>query len=396
MTSKDVEATPEAQTGGAVTVDSITVGDVRAAMDAAYPPALAESWDKVGLVCGDPKDPVEKIALALECTDEVADQAIADGAQMLVVHHPLLLRGVNSVAADTPKGRILHKLIRAGVALFAAHTNADSARPGVNDQLATILGVYPGAPLAPQPAPGLDTWTVEVPREHVDAVAEAMFEAGAGTIGAYDKCAFRLDGQGQFRPLGSAKPFIGTVGEVEKVEEARLEMVAPRSARSAVIEALKDAHPYEEPAFDIVSNEATGLDPEKAVGIGRVGELDTPMPFKDFVARVAERLPTTEWGVRGAGDPDRMIRKVAVASGAGDSFLDVVGKLGVDAFVTSDLRHHPVDETLRAADFCIVDTAHWASEFPWCYQVAIMLREKLGVPTHVIEIRTDPWTVAAS
>ncbi|MCQ9170638.1 Nif3-like dinuclear metal center hexameric protein [Corynebacterium amycolatum] len=374
----------------------VTVADVRAAMDAAYPPALAESWDKVGLICGDPQDEVRRIALALDCTDEVADRAIASGAQMLVVHHPLLLRGVNSVAADTPKGRILHKLIRAGVALFAAHTNADSARPGVNDQLATVLGVEPGAPLAPQPAPGLDTWTVKVPADHVDKVAEAMFEAGAGTIGDYDSCAFRINGHGQFRPLSGANPFIGAEGEIEYVEEVRLEMVAPRSVRLAIVKALLAAHPYEEPAFDIVDNQATGLDPQQAVGIGRVGTLDTPMPFKDFVARVAERLPATAWGVRGAGDPERMIRTVAVASGSGDSFLDTVAKMGVDAFVTSDLRHHPVDETLRTADFCVVDTAHWASEFPWCYQAADMLAERLGVATEVLEVRTDPWTVAES
>lgn len=374
----------------------VTVADVRAAMDAAYPPALAESWDKVGLIGGDPQDEVRRIALALDCTDEVADRAIASGAQMLVVHHPLLLRGVNSVAADTPKGRILHKLIRAGVALFAAHTNADSARPGVNDQLATVLGVEPGAPLAPQPAPRLDTWTVKVPADHVDKVAEAMFEAGAGTIGDYDSCAFRINGHGQFRPLSGANPFIGAEGEIEYVEEVRLEMVAPRSVRSAIVKALLAAHPYEEPAFDIVDNQATGLDPQQAVGIGRVGTLDTPMPFKDFVARVAERLPATAWGVRGAGDPERMIRTVAVASGSGDSFLDTVAKMGVDAFVTSDLRHHPVDETLRTADFCVVDTAHWASEFPWCYQAADMLAERLGVATEVFEVRTDPWTVAES
>ena len=132
------------------------------------------------------------------------------------------------------------------------------------------------------------------------------------------------------------------------------------------------------------------------MGIGRVGTLDTPMPFKDFVARVAERLPATAWGVRGAGDPERMIRTVAVVSGSGDSFLDTVAKMGVDAFVTSDLRHHPVDETLRTADFCVVDTAHWASEFPWCYQAAEMLAERLGVATEVLEVRTDPWTVAES
>lgn len=119
------------------------------------------------------------------------------------------------------------------------------------------------------------------------------------------------------------------------------------------------------------------------------------MPFKDFVDRVGKRLPATEWGVRGAGDPDRMIRRVAVASGSGDSFLNTARKLGVDAFVTSDLRHHPVDEALREGGPCIVDTAHWASEFPWCGQAAELIGDALGVETEVLDIRTDPWTVAA-
>lgn len=372
----------------------VTVADVRSVMDTAYPPQLAESWDKVGLICGDPAEQVSRIALALECTDAVADAAIEAGAQMLVVHHPLLMRGVSSVAADTPKGRIIHKLIRNGVALFAAHTNADSARPGVNDELATILGVHPGAPLAPQAAPGLDTWSVKIPSNQVDQVMNALFDAGAGRIGDYDKCSFTVEGQGQFRPNEDADPFVGTRGEVERVVEKRVEFVAPTSARRAIIDALYEAHPYEEPAFGIVKNEATGLDPEQAVGIGRVGKLDTPMPFKDFVARVAERLPSTVWGVRGAGDPERMIHTVAVASGAGDSFLDKVRALGVDAFVTSDLRHHPVDEALRAGGPCIVDTAHWASEYPWCRQAAEVLEGELGVPAVVLAHRTDPWTVA--
>ena len=373
----------------------VTVAAVREAMERAYPPHLAESWDRVGLICGDPAESVSRIGVALDCTDEVADWAIAAGLDMLVVHHPLLLRGVSSVAADTPKGRIVHKLIRAGVALFAAHTNADSARPGVNDRLAEVLGVHPGAPLAPQSPPALDTWTVKVPAKQVSEVAEAMFAAGAGQLGDYEHCAFRVAGTGQFRPLAGAQPYVGAVGEVETVAEERLEMIAPQSARAAIAAALRQAHPYEEPAFEVVANEATTVDKEKAVGIGRVGTLDEPMRFADFLARVAERLPKTQWGVRGAGDPDRMIRTVAVASGAGDSFLDTAVKLGVDAFVTSDLRHHPVDETLREAQLCIVDTAHWASEFPWCQQAADMLTEALGVPAEVIEVRTDPWNLAA-
>lgn len=375
---------------------NVTVADVRRVLDAAYPPELAEDWDRVGLICGDPEEPVSRVAVALDCTDAVADAAIDAGAQMLVVHHPLLLRGVSSVAADTPKGRILHKLIRAGVALFAAHTNADSARPGVNDRLAEVLGVRPGAPLAPKSGGHLDAWVVRVPAPHADDVKAAVFGAGAGSVGDYDSCAFQLSGRGQFRPGDGADPFIGSAGEVEHVEEERVEFVAEPSARPAIHAALLAAHPYEEPSFDILESKVGDLDPESALGIGRVGELDEPMPFRDFVARVAERLPATEWGVRGAGDPERMIWRVAVASGSGDSFLGTARKLGVDAFVTSDLRHHPVDEALREGGPCIVDTAHWASEFPWCAQAAELIGDSLDIPAEVIDLRTDPWTVAGT
>ena len=375
---------------------NVTVADVRRVLDAAYPPELAEEWDKVGLICGDPDEPVSRVAVALDCTDAVADAAVASGAQMLVVHHPLLLRGVSSVAADTPKGRILHKLIRGGVALFAAHTNADSARPGVNDRLAELLGVHPGAPLAPKPGQHLDAWVVRVPASHADAVKEAVFAAGAGSVGDYDSCAYELSGRGQFRPGDDADPFLGERGEVEHVEEQRIEFVAEPSLRSKVHAALLEAHPYEEPSFDILESLVGDLDPESALGIGRVGDLDEPMAFRDFVDRVGKRLPATEWGVRGAGDPERIIRRVAVASGSGDSFLNTARKLGVDAFVTSDLRHHPVDEALREGGPCIVDTAHWASEFPWCGQAADLLGDALGVETEVLDIRTDPWTVAAT
>lgn len=373
----------------------VTVADVREAMDAAYPPHLAESWDKVGLICGDPGDPVTRVAVALECTDAVAQAAIDAGAQMLVVHHPLLLRGVHSVAADTPKGRILHRLIRGGVALFAAHTNADSARGGVNDVLAGLLGVTAGAALAPQDPPGLDLWAVKVPVADAAAVKDAVFAAGAGAIGDYRECSFDVTGRGQFRPLDGADPHIGAVGDLEHVEEMKVEFVAPAAARRAIHAALVAAHPYEEPAFDIIESHATGLDPELTTGIGRIGELSEPMRFADFVAHVADRLPATRWGVRGAGDPDRLIRRVAVASGAGDSFIGTAAKLGADVLVTSDLRHHPVDEGLRAGAPCIVDTAHWASEFPWCASCADMLHDALGVEAEVLNLRTDPWTVAA-
>ena len=268
--------------------DRPTVAGAVAALEAAYPPRLAQDWDAVGLVCGDPDEPVGHVVVAVDPAPAVVDEALAAGADLLVTHHPLLLRGVHGVPVDEPKGAVVHRLIRAGCALFAAHTNADAASPGVSDALADALGVVVDRPLAPED-----------------------------------------DG---------------------------------------------------------------------TVGIGRIGHLPAPEPFAAFVARVADALPPTAWGVRGAGDPDRTIRRVAVSGGAGDSMLGLVREAGVDAYVTADLRHHPADEHLqRPGAPALVDVAHWASEHPWCAQAAAVLRRALpGVGVTVSTRRTDPWTLGAA
>lgn len=371
-----------------------TVGDIRSILDTAYPPALAESWDAVGLICGDPADEVHKVAFALDCTQAVAEEAVRLGAQMLVVHHPLLMRGVTSVAADTPKGKVIHTLIRGGVALFAAHTNADSARPGVNDRLAELVGIAPGRPILPKTGAGVDKWGVHVPPADVDTVKKALFDAGAGEIGNYRDCAFDIEGTGQFTPVEGADPTDGEIGQTYRAAEVRVEFVAPARLRRPLIDALRAAHPYEEPAFDILEMADT-TDTADALGLGRIGELPEPMTLREFTQQVADALPVTEWGVRAAGNPDAVVQKVAVSSGSGDSFLDAVRGLGVDVYVTSDLRHHPVDEYLRAGGPPVIDTAHWASEFPWTSQAAEIVGEKAGVDTHVIDLRTDPWTLSA-
>ena len=371
-----------------------TVADIRSILDTAYPPHLAESWDAVGLICGDPADEVNKVAFALDCTQAVAEEAVAVGADMLVVHHPLLMRGVTSVAADTPKGKVIHTLIRGGVALFAAHTNADSARPGVNDRLAELVGITPGRPILPKDGAAMDKWGVHTPVDAAETVKAALFDAGAGRIGDYAECAFTWEGTGQFTPQDGANPTEGEVGVTHRGPEVRVEFVAPASKRRDLITALREAHPYEEPAFDIVELPDTAPT-EQACGLGRIGQLPEPMTLREFTQQVADALPETAWGVRAAGDPETMVHKVAVSSGSGDSFLDTVRGLGVDVYVTSDLRHHPVDEYLRAGGPPVIDTAHYASEFPWTDQVAGIVGEQAGVDTHVIDLRTDPWTLSA-
>lgn len=292
---------------------TMRVGDVIDVLHLAYPPELAQDWDAIGLVCGDPAEPVERVLVAVDATAGTVDEAIDGGAGLLVVHHPLLLRGVHGVGADTSKGALIHRLIRAGVALFTAHTNADAASPGVSDALAATLGLSVLGPLEPRAA---------------DAPAMADAPAVAGV------------------PAGGGPP-----------------VVAPG-----------------------------------ACGLGRIAELPAPEPFAEFIQRAARRLPATAWGVRGAGDPGRPVRTVAVCGGAGDSLLGEATRAGVDAYLTADLRHHPADEHLRAGHDvpALVDVAHWASEQPWCAQAAAVMTSALPgtVEITVSKRRTDPWTIA--
>lgn len=370
----------------------MTVGlaDIIAVLDEAYPPRLAQSWDSVGLVCGDPHDVVDSVTVAVDATPAVVDQ-VPDGG-LLLAHHPLLLRGVDTVAASTPKGALIHRLIRTGRSLFTAHTNADSASPGVSDALASALDLTVEAVLEPLPAAAdHDKWVIYVPPEHAEALRWAIFEAGAGHIGDYSHCSWSVRGTGQFLPQEGAAPTIGSVGTIEQVAEDRVEVVAPTRVRSQVLSAIRAAHPYEEPAFDIFT--LTG--PPTDLGLGRIGALPQPESLRAFVRRVRAALPQTSWGVRAAGDPDMLVSRVAVCGGAGDSLLRSVAAAGVHAYVTADLRHHPADEHSRASDVALIDVAHWASEHPWCSQAADVLRRNFGaaLPVRVCTVRTDPWNL---
>ncbi|MCV7018869.1 Nif3-like dinuclear metal center hexameric protein [Mycolicibacterium aichiense] len=372
------------------TATGVKLAEIIAVLDDAYPPGLAQSWDSVGLVCGDPDDVVDSVTVAVDATAEVA--ATVGPRGLLLAHHPLLLRGVDTVAASTPKGGLIHQLIRAGAALFTAHTNADSANPGVSDALAEVLGLTVDGVLDPISAgPDIDKWVIFVPTADANAVREAVFAAGAGHIGDYSHCSWSVAGAGQFLPLDGAAPAIGTIGSLERVDEDRVEVVAPARLRSRVLAAVRASHPYEEPAFDVLPLAAL----PGGVGIGRIGTLAEPLRFADFVARVGAVLPQTTWGVRAAGDPDVQVSRVAVCGGAGDSLLSAAAAAGVDAYVTADLRHHPADEHRRGSDVALVDVAHWASEYPWCAQAAAVLHDHFGeaLPVHVCDLRTDPWNI---
>ncbi len=354
-----------------------------------YPPHTADGWDAVGLVLGDPEAEVARVMFAVDPTLEVAREAAAWGADLLVVHHPLFLKPVHGFAATTPKGRTVATLAAAGCALLTAHTNADRAEGGVSEALALALGLTDLSPVAASSGEQLDKVTVHVPATHAGAVREALTEAGAGSIGDYDSCTFSSPGEGRFRPLAGATPTIGEVDRLEVVDEVRVEAVLPRSRRAQVLAALLSAHPYEEPAFDVVELADPGT---ASTGVGRIGTIaeSTLGAFADLVAAT---LPATAHGVRVAGDAGRVVRRVAVCGGAGDFLLDDVLRSDADVYLTSDLRHHVAAEFTEKHGPALVDVAHWAAEWTWLPVVQARMVAALGdtVDTRVSTLCTDPW-----
>jgi dinuclear metal center YbgI/SA1388 family protein len=354
-----------------------------------YPPETADSWDAVGLVAGDPAATVGKVLFAVDPAPEVAAEAADWGADLLVVHHPLFLTPVHGFAATTPKGRTISTLTAGGCALLTAHTNADRAVDGVSEAMGRALGLTDLAPLTGASGPAMDKLVVFVPAEKADDVRHAIAGAGAGAIGDYDQCTFSTTGEGRFRPLEGANPSIGSVGNVEVVDEVRIESVMPRSRRTAVVAAMLAAHPYEEPAYDVLELADPGV---AETGVGRIGSVrDTTL--QHFAETVAHALPETAHGVRVAGNADHVVRRVAVCGGAGDFLLDAVRSTDADVYVTSDLRHHPASEFREHDGPALVDVAHWAAEWTWLPVVQAKVVEALGdtVETRVSTIRTDPW-----
>lgn len=374
-----------------------TVADVVRVIESMYDPAWARDWDAVGLVCGDPQAPVRRVLLAVDPVDAVVEEALAWHADLVLTHHPLLLRPVHGIAADTSKGRALHRLVRAGSALYTAHTNADVAARGVSDALARVLGLTDLEPLSADSPDPVDKIVTYVPPHLVDKVVDAMSAAGAGELGEYSRVAFlsdaavtQLDGQ----PGVGAGP--AEAGGPDVADLRRIEMIAPRAARQTVVAALRTVHPGNDLPFAV--HEVAGWSSPR--GVGRVGRLSSPTTLREFALLVAEALPATAQGVRVAGEPTCEVSRVAVCGGAGDDLFAAVRACGADVFVTADLRHHPASEAREEAAGgppYLVDVAHWASEWPWLAGASNRLQgelEKAGTPieVHVSSRCTDPWT----
>jgi len=324
-------------------------------LDQLAPLSLAAEWDNVGLLLGDRSAAVQRIMTCLTVTPDTAAEAIAARAQLIVTHHPILFRALKRLTTDTSEGRVLLDLVRAGVAVYSPHTAFDNAVGGINDALAGRLQLTDVVPLRRSPAPGQFKVVVFVPERDLEAVAGAMFAAGAGHIGEYSQCSFRLAGTGTFFGSEASNPTIGEKGRREEVNEWRLEAICPEEKIKDVIAGLRRAHSYEEPAYDVYPlRSAPG-----AGGEGRLGRLPAPMRLKDLAQRTKEKLRTSS--VQFVGDPERSVQKVALACGASGEFLSDAVRLQSDVFLTGELRFH--DYLAALADgLALVLPGHYATE----------------------------------
>ncbi len=312
--------------------------------------SLAESWDNPGLLVGSGHQPVRRALVALDATPAVIQEAREKGADLVVTHHPIIFEKLGKIPAESP----VYQAIQKGVAVLSAHTNLDTAKGGVNDALAARLGLKEVSLLEKTRSVFWKKVIVYVPTTHAETVYEAMTQAGAGRQGNYAGAAFLAPGEGRFIPLEGANPFLGEVGALEKAEELRLEMLVRPECVDAVILAMRKAHPYEEPAYDILDTQAFST----SEGMARVGYLEQSMSPDAFAAYVKERLMVG--GVKYVPGT-KAIQKVAVCGGSGGSYLARAAAVGAQALVTADVKHGQLLEAARLG-ITLVDAGHYATE----------------------------------
>lgn len=341
----------------------------QAIMDALYslaPAQLAEKWDNVGLLVGSPSQKIKKILVVLDVTLPVIDYAAANQIDMIIAHHPLIFHPLKSIRTDRPGGIMLAKLLQNEIAVFAAHTNLDIAAGGVNDSLAQKITLQNVKPLAVQQTGQLLKLVVYVPQSHVEDVRTAMADAGAGHIGQYSHCSFQTAGTGTFLPLAGTDPYIGKAGQLEKVDEVRLETVLPEAIKSQVLAAMFRAHPYEEVAYDLYGL----LNPDVPLGLGRIGDLPHEVSMTEFICLLKQALAVSF--VKVAGQYERMVGKVAVCGGSGAGLIAQAVAAGADVLVTGDVKYHEAQAAIEAG-LTVVDAGHFATEQPVVADLAVYL-----------------------
>jgi len=319
------------------------------------PKSLAQEWDNVGLQVGSANAEISKVLVCLDLTDDILEEAISQGANLIITHHPLIFKPQKKISLDTPLGKKIAKLIKHDLVVYSAHTNLDITWGGVNDVLVEKLGLLKPEVLVPTGRENLYKLVVFVPAGYEEKVKEALASNGAGWLGNYSHCFFQNSGIGNFKPLEGSNPFLGSMGKIEEAQEYRLETIVPEKHLKQALQAMLKCHPYEEVAYDcyLLNNEG------KKFGLGRVGYLPDPLTLEQLLVRVKEALGVS-W-LRVVGDLDSQIKKVAVCGGSGGNLVSAAAFQGAQVLLTGDVKYHEARDA-QDLNLNIIDAGHDLTE----------------------------------
>lgn len=352
------------------------------------PKSLAVDGDTVGLQIGTLNKTITKVLVTLDVNLDTVEEAIKNGCELIIAHHPPIYRGMKNMRTDLPQGILIEKLIKNDIAVYAAHTNLDIATGGVNDLLANALQLENIEILEQTTSEQLMKLAVFTPKESTNVVRVALDIAGAGQIGEYRSCSFTSTGEGRFKPSDLASPYIGQANELEVVEEDKIEVVFPVSIKNKVLKALLTNHPYEEPAYDLILLESE----VNKMGLGRIGKLPNKLKLAEYAEVVKKQLNVPF--VRVVGDLTKEVQKVAVLGGDGNKYIQTAKRAGADVFITGDLYFH-VAQDAEAIGLSVIDPGHHVEQIMKHgvakYMTEVCIQNNLLVEFISSKISTDPF-----
>jgi dinuclear metal center YbgI/SA1388 family protein len=360
----------------------VNVKEITQAIENIAPLSLQEPYDNAGLIVGPPEMEVSQVLLCLDAVEEVIDEAIQTNCNLVISHHPILFSGIKQLTGKTYVERTIIKAIKNNIAIYAAHTNLDNIRNGVNSKICERLQLKNTKILSPRRGHLMKLYTY-VPHKAAEDLRSILFQAGAGVIGNYDQCSFNSEGYGTFRGNINTNPFVGEPGIQHREPETKVEVIFPIWLENEIISALKKNHPYEEVAYEIIAVSNTWDE----IGAGMIGDLEHPMETAHFFSFLKEQMKVKV--IRHTRIKNTTIKRVAVCGGSGSFLLDKAIASRADVLVTSDFKYHQFFDA--EGKIIIADIGHYESEQFTIEIFAEILRQKF--PTFAVRftsVNTNP------
>lgn len=362
------------------------VKDICNYLEAYAPSSLQESYDNATLITGDYSSEVSSILVTLDCTEDIVDEAIKTGANLIVAHHPIVFKGLKSFTGKNYVERTVIKAIKNDIAIFACHTNLDHVFNGVNKKICDKIGLTNTKVLAPKKGT-LSKLEVYVPKQNADTLLNALHKAGAGKIGNYEHCSFISEGLGSFQPNEEAKPHIGKKGTLEQVEELKIEVLVPNHLKGSILNSMHQNHPYEEVAYFITSLDNSNQE----IGSGMIGTLEVPLDEAPFMNHLKQSMNLDI--IRHTHLLNKKIKRVAVCGGSGSFLLRTAMSKNADIFITADFKYHEFFDAENK--IVIADIGHYESEvYTKDLFYELITKKFTNIAVRLSELNTNPIVYA--